>query len=132
MPTVIARVLTVVVLSLLAGCGGGAGASGRVEVATAFVPGDDCPSITSAVVGSAQTSVGATVSVAASATDPDPGDRLSYAWAPAAAFANADAPATTFACSAAGRTKLTVTVSDNHAPTPCTTSATLTIDCLAP
>jgi hypothetical protein len=132
MPIVIARVLTIVSLSALLGCGGGAGATGRVDIATAFVPGDDCPSITSATAGPAQISVGGAIAVAASATDPDAADRLSYAWAPASGFANPTAPATTFTCPSPGRQKLTVTVSDNHTPTPCTTSATLTVECMGP
>ncbi len=130
MSAAIARVSTIVLLALLGGCGRGAAASGKVDIATAFAPADDCPSITSAVAGPAQTSVGGGVGVAVTATDPDPGDRLSYAWSPSSAFANPGAAATTFSCPAAGRQKLTVTVSDNHAPTPCTTSATLTVDCV--
>ncbi len=131
MSAAIARSSTLVLLSLVAGCGRSPAPSGQVDIATAFAPADDCPTITSAVAGPAQTSVGAAVAVAISATDPDPGDRLTYAWSPAGGFADPGAATTTFHCSAAGRQKLTVTVSDNHAPTPCTTSATMTVDCVA-
>ena len=65
----------------------------------------------------------------ATATDPDPHDTLRYAWAPAANFANPAAATTSYRCSAAGRQTLTLTVSDNHRPTPCSTQATLTVTC---
>ncbi|HVV52259.1 MAG TPA: hypothetical protein VHO06_21500 [Polyangia bacterium] len=130
MTDLLTRALTVAGLSLLLGCGG-EGPHGQVEIATAFAPGDNCPSITWSAAAPVVTSVGGSVAVTATATDPDPGDRLSYAWSPPAAFQAPTAPATAFTCAAAGRQTLTVTVSDDHRPTPCATSATLVVECLA-
>lgn len=126
------RISMIPALCLLFGCGGGAGASGRVEIATNFASGDNCPSITSAFAAPAETSVGGRISVAVTATDPDPGDTLTTSWTPAAGFEDPHATATSFTCAAAGTESLVVIVSDNHAPTPCTTRATLAVKCVSP
>ena len=103
--------------------------SGHVDIAASFTQADNCPSITSSVAAPAETSIGGAIGVRASATDPDPHDTLRYAWAPAANFADPTAAATSYSCRAAGRQTLTLTVSDNHQPIPCTTQATLTVTC---
>lgn len=125
-----ARVSTIPALCLLLGCGGGAGASGRVEIATNFVSADNCPSITSAVAAPAETSLGARISVAVTATDADPGDTLTYDWTPAEGFESPHAPASSYTCGSPGTEALVVTVSDNHAPTPCTVRATVAVRCV--
>jgi hypothetical protein len=127
-----ARVLAIPALCFLLGCGGGAAATGHVEIATTFVSGDNCPSITSAVAAPAETSVGGQISVAVTATDPDSGDTLTYAWTPAEGFENPHGTATSYTCTSAGTAALVVTVSDNHAPTPCTARATVAVRCVPP
>ncbi|HVV51566.1 MAG TPA: hypothetical protein VHO06_17990 [Polyangia bacterium] len=112
-------------------CGGGSqsGQTGNIGVTATLVEGDNCPSITSAVVGPDETSVGSSATVAATAVDPDASETVSYAWAPAANFAAPTSAATAYTCTVSGTQTFTLTVSDNHMPTPCTTTATLTIKC---
>jgi len=125
------RSLAVVLSSLLLGCGGGAAESGEVDVAVNAVAADKCPSITSAVAAPAQSSVGGTVDVSATASDPDRGESVSFSWSPAASFANPRTAVTTYRCSAAGRQTLTLTIADSRRPSPCAAKATLQVDCLA-
>ncbi len=128
MAKVLARVLVATLLGFLAACGEPA-ESGNVAIAASFTAADNCPSITSAVAAPAETSIGGAIAVQAIGVDPDPHDGLSYDWAPAANFANPTTAATSYSCRAAGRQTLTLTLSDNHQPTPCTTQATLTVTC---
>jgi hypothetical protein len=105
---------------------------GSVLVGGEVVAGDSCPQLTSWSASPLQVLPGGTVDVAATATDADPGDTLSYVWtASAGSFANPAAPATQFLCTPAGPAILTVTVSDNHSPTPCTTAVSLAVSCSA-
>jgi len=119
-----------VTMTLACGSGTVPNATGNVGVTATVVEGDHCPNITSGVVGPDQTSVGATANVASTATDGDPGDTLTYAWAPAANFASPTSASTTYTCVAAGTQTFTLTVTDNHIPTPCSTQATFTITCV--
>jgi hypothetical protein len=126
------RALAVAVSSLLLlGCGGGAAESGEVDVALDFVAADKCPSITSAVAAPMQTSVGGAIAVSATASDPDRSETVSFSWSPAAQFANPSSAVTSFRCPAAGWQALTLTIADSRRPTPCTTKATLEVDCVA-
>ncbi len=114
-------------------CGGGSQstAPGTVIVNANVVEGDNCPSITSASVAPAQTSVGGTIAVAATGTDPDAAETVSYSWGPATNFANPTAATTTFTCTTAGTQTITLTISDNHSPTACTAQVTFPINCVA-
>ena len=116
---------------LLLGCGGRAAESGEVDVALNFVAADKCPSITSAVAAPMETSVGGTIGVSATASDPDRGDAVSFSWSPAAHFANPRSSVTSYSCTVAGRQTLTLNIADSHRPTPCTAQATLEVDCVS-
>jgi hypothetical protein len=117
---------------LLLGCGDNSlSESGEVDVALNVASGDKCPSITSAVAAPMQTSVGATVAVNATASDPDRGETISFSWSPAAQFANPTSAATSYRCPSAGRQALTLTVADSHRPIPCKANVTLQVDCVA-
>ena len=125
-------VLAIAVSSLLLlGCGDGAAESGEVDVATNFVAADKCPSITSAVAAPMQTSVGGTIGVNATASDPNRGATVSFSWSPATQFANPSSAVTSYRCTAAGWQTLTLTIADSYRPTPCTANATLKVDCVA-
>jgi hypothetical protein len=116
---------------LLISCGDNMAASGEVDVALNFVAADRCPSITSAVAAPAQTSVGGSVAVSATASDPDRGETVSFSWSPAAHFANPSSAVTTYLCPAAGRQTLSLAIADSRATNPCTAKATLVVDCVA-
>jgi hypothetical protein len=126
---VLANQTTSVPMTLMCGTGSASNGTGTLGVTATLVQGDNCPSITSAAVGPDETSVNSTVSVSALAHDPDSFETVSYAWAPAANFAAPTAPTTTYKCLAGGTQTFTLTVSDNHTPTPCTTTATFTVKC---
>ena len=60
------------------------------------------------------------IDVSAMATDADTGETLTYAWsATSGTFSSVGSATTKYACGPAGMNTLTVTVTDNHAPTPC-------------
>jgi hypothetical protein len=123
------RALAISLPLLSFGCGAPAAQGGRVEIAVTVAGPDNCPTITSAMAAPVQTSVGGAVDVRATATDPDPGETVRYAWTPAADFSSPGAAATAYRCPRAGRQTLTLTVTDDHQPTPCATTATLTVTC---
>ena len=126
------RALAIAVSSfLLLGCGDNEAASGEVDVALNFVAADKCPSITSAVAAPMQTSVGGTIGVSATASDPDRGETVSFSWSPAAQFANPSSAVTSYRCPAAGRQALTLTIADSRRPNPCTAKVTLAVYCVA-
>ena len=131
MPRVFTSGFLLAAASLLLSCGDNEPANGEVVIATSFAPGDTCPTISWAVAAPAQTSVGSSIGVSAAASDPDPGDVLGYSWAPAGAFANPELPSTSYLCSSAGPKTLSLAVSDHHRPTPCVSTATLRITCVA-
>ncbi len=116
-------------LALTCGSSTQSTATGNIGITTHLVEGDQCPNITSGVVAPDETSVGGSVSVAATAFDADSGETLTYAWDPAANFANPALAATMYTCTAAGTQTFTLTVTDSHMPTPCKTTATFTIKC---
>jgi hypothetical protein len=114
-------------------CGGGVPTqnNGSVIVNGTIIEGDNCPLLTSWVASPLQTSVGGAIDVAATAVDADVRDMLTYSWsAPTGTFANPMAATTQFICGAGGPVTLTVVVSDNHSPTPCTTSMTFPVTCV--
>jgi hypothetical protein len=115
-------------------CGGGTFTqnNGSVIVNGTFINGNNCPGLTSWVASPLTTSVGGNIDVAVTATDPDTADVLTYSWTSSAAgsFANPAAAMTQFTCGAAGAQTLTIVVSDNHAPTPCTATMTFPITCI--
>jgi hypothetical protein len=130
MPRALPFVFLFATSSLFLACGDNDRASGEVTIATSFAPGNNCPTISWAVAAPAQTSVGGSIGVAASASDPDPGDVLHYSWTPADAFANPGLPTTTYLCSSAGPKTLRLEVSDQQRPSPCVSTATLRITCV--
>jgi hypothetical protein len=103
---------------------------GVANVTGTVVQSENCPVITSATVARAEASVGSSIPVAATATDMDAADVLTYAWSPAANFADPTAAATTFTCTTVGDQTISLTVDDHHVPTPCTTQVTLPVTCL--
>jgi hypothetical protein len=131
---VIAGQTTNVTLTLVCGGGGQTKTTGTVGITATVVAGDNCPSITSATASPATTSVGGTIAVSAVATDPDttatPPDVLTYAWAPAANFTAPTSASTAFNCTADGTQTITLTVNDNHVPTSCPVTITMTVNCV--
>ncbi len=104
---------------------------GSVIVNSTVVEGNACPYLTSYVASPLQTSVGATIDVAAAAADlSTPPDTLSFAWTPAANFTAPTAGTTQYHCTAAGTHTITVTVSDNHGSTPCTAHVDIDVVCI--
>jgi hypothetical protein len=132
--SVVAGQTTNVALTLVCGGGGQSGTTGTVGITATIVQGDNCPSIVSSSASPAQTSVGGSISVSALATDPDtsltPPDVLTYAWSPAANFTSPTSASTTYNCTTDGVQTLTLTVNDNHTPTSCPVSITMTVNCI--
>jgi hypothetical protein len=96
------------------------------------VAGDSCPTLTSSLVSPQTTAIVDPISVLATASDADGTDTLTYAWsATAGTFTSAASATTQYHCPAtAGMQTLTVTITDNHAPTPCATVVTFpAVDC---
>jgi hypothetical protein len=108
-----------------------AGALGSVVVSGAIVPGDHCPTLSSYFISPQQTMGSAPIDVTVMGGDSDQGDMLTYAWtASSGTFANAAAATTQYTCGATGMQTLTVAITDDHAPTPCTTHITFpAVDC---
>ena len=99
------------------------GTTGVVTVGGGF---NNCPMITSYTGAPATVSVGGSVSVSVSATDPD-GDALMFGWtAPSGKFGDTGAPVTTFTCTTSGPVTLTMTVTDGQCPS----TITLPISCV--
>jgi hypothetical protein len=105
--------------------------SGSVDVNGTFVEGDNCPLLTSWVASPLQTSAGGgKIDVNGTATDADAADVLSYSWtSTTGSFTMPNQAMTQFVCGPGGAVTLTLTVSDNHAPTPCTTFITIPVTC---
>ncbi len=131
---VVAGTNTPVMMTLTCGTATASGPTGNVGITTTLVEGDHCPNILSAVIGPDQTSVGGTASVAATASDADASETLSFVWTPSANISGqvntATSSSLTYTCTASGIQTLVLTVSDNHSPTVCTTTASLTINCV--
>jgi hypothetical protein len=104
---------------------------GSVDVNGSFVEGDNCPLLTSWVASPLQTSAfGGKIDVNGTATDADAADVLTFTWtATSGSFTNPSAAMTQFVCAAGGSQILTLTVSDNHSPTPCTTKIDIPVTC---
>jgi hypothetical protein len=130
---VVAGQTVAVFVSLICGGGGSMQRNGAIVGTGTVVEGDNCPVITSASASPLRTSqFGGQIDVAVTASDADPGDVLSYSWTAAAGvFADRAAPATQYICGEGGPPMaLTVVVSDNHAPSPCTVTRTFMVTCL--
>jgi hypothetical protein len=108
------------------------GGIGSVVVSGTIVPGDHCPTLTSWLITPQATGVADPIGVTVSAADSDSGDTLSYAWAASAGtFADPSSATTQYHCGPTGTEQLSVQVSDNHTPVPCTTNITFpVVDCL--
>jgi hypothetical protein len=118
---VVANQTSPVSVSLNCGAVTSDGGLGSVLVTGTVVPGDSCPALASWTI-SPQTAVanGGQIDIAATVTDADGEDTLSYLWsAVAGSFASSTAAATTYTCGAAGSQLLHLIVSDNHTPIPC-------------
>jgi hypothetical protein len=130
MPRLFTLAFTLAATTVLAGCGDNERANGEVAIATTFAPANNCPGIAWAMAAPTQTSVGGSIGVTASASDPDPGDVLGYSWSPAEAFVNPASPSTSFNCTSAGPKTLSLAVSDHHRPSPCIATATMRVTCI--
>ena len=90
------------------------GTTGVIDVGGGF---NNCPAITSYTGAPATVSVGGSITVSVSASDPD-GDALMFGWtAPSGTFGDTGAPVTTFTCTASGPVPLTMTITDGQCPT---------------
>jgi hypothetical protein len=108
-------------------------APGQIDVTGTIVPGDHPPQITFVVVSPLQIAVGGTVNVSVTATDPDLGDVLSYAWTatPDGSFASATSATTTYSSNTVGTKTITITVSDNHSPTALTATVSVPVNVIS-
>ncbi|HXJ18636.1 MAG TPA: hypothetical protein VMT03_00270 [Polyangia bacterium] len=123
--TVTSGANTDVMLAMICGTSVPQTVPGTVDITTVVSSSNSCPSITSAVVAPAQTSVGATAAVSATGADPD-SDPLTYGWAPAANFAGPALASTTYTCTTAGLQPITLSISDGK----CNAQVTLQINCV--
>jgi hypothetical protein len=94
---------------------------------------DSCPMITSSMASPLVTSaLRGTVDVSVTATDPDPGDVLTYRWQalplPGGQFADPTAPSTQYTCDLPGTITISVTVIDNHTAL-CFATRSFTVTC---
>ncbi|HXJ21189.1 MAG TPA: LamG-like jellyroll fold domain-containing protein [Polyangia bacterium] len=114
--------------------------TGQVDVNATVVAGDHCPSLTAAMASPAVTTTpGATIDVSGTASDPDAGDTLTFTWTatagsfamPTTAGSSGASSATTYTCTSGGQQVLTLTVTDNHLPTDCSTSVRFPVTCVA-
>jgi hypothetical protein len=109
-----------------------AGIGGLVVTGT-IVSGDHCPVLTSYLIDPQTSGAADPINVSVGASDPDTGESLTYLWsATSGTFTSATSLSTQYHCVAgSGAQTLSVQVSDNHTPLPCTTSITFpSIDCL--
>jgi hypothetical protein len=107
--------------------------NGSVKIGGTVVEGDDCPVLTAWAASPRQTSLGGKIDVSGAATDADvgviPGEVLTFSWS-GGTFDNAGSPSTKFTCTVSGTQTIKLTVSDNHAPTPCSTSVLIAVTCI--
>jgi hypothetical protein len=94
---------------------------------------DTCPTVDVQLPTPASATVPAgRIAVAATGSDPDPSDVVSFSWAASAGtFDDATAASTDYVCTTAGAETLVLTVSDNHLPRSCTETYLLPVTCLA-
>jgi hypothetical protein len=106
--------------------------AGSAVILGTAVEGDNCPVLASWAVSPLQASRLGHIDVAASATDADPADVLTYAWtASAGTFDDASKAVTDYTCASPGSVTLDVVVSDNHGSSPCTASVSFVVHCVA-
>ena len=111
---------TSVDVALVCASSGTDGGLGSVVVTAGLVQGDACPVIGSWLLSPLQGAAGSPIAAAVVVTDPDAGDRLTYAWtATAGSFSDPTLPSTQYLCGPAGTETLSVTISDEHEPIPC-------------
>ena len=102
-----------------------AGDTSSVSVKGTF---NACPDIFAATASPPAATVGETILVGVSASDPDPGDQLTYAWsATSGSFGTPLAASSTYVCSAEEMVTITIKVSDGG----CTETGTITVTCRA-
>lgn len=94
---------------------------GSVVVSGMLVEGDNCPALVSWSISPQMTAAnGGIIDVSATATDADVGETVSYVWsATGGSFVSTTMASTQYTCGAAGNQTLTVTITDDHMPTPC-------------
>jgi hypothetical protein len=107
------------------------GTLGSVVVSGSVVAGDNCPSLSAWFITPQQTMGSAPIDVSVTGTDPDVGETVTYAWtATSGSFASATSAMTQYTCGATGMQTLSVAITDNHMPTPCTTHVSFpAVDC---
>jgi len=100
--------------------------SAIVDIAEPPGPGDMCPTIVAWKLSAFQAlASGGSIDVSMGVSDPDAGDVLSYAWsATAGSFGDFAAGSARYICGQSGLQVLSVSISDNHAPTPCVVNVT--------
>jgi hypothetical protein len=108
---------------------------GKVAIEEDVIQTDDhCPEITAWDASPTETGVFSFVDVSVTATDPDvgvvPGESLTFSWS-GGLFEDPYASATRYRCQTGGIHVLTVMVSDNHSPYPCSTGVQLPVICVA-
>lgn len=102
------------------------GSDSSVMVGVTF---NSCPNIVASTASPPMAPVGAMITVTVAANDPDPKDKLTYAWsAPSGTFATPTAAGTMYTCATVGPQTLTVKVSDGQ----CVQTVMLPITCTAP
>lgn len=89
------------------------------------IPFNSCPEITTIEASPTSVSVGSTVSLTATANDPDVGDTLSFSWSELGS-AFADGSSASYLCSTPGSHVLILAVLDGN----CSASRDVTVECL--
>lgn len=96
---------------------------------------DSCPLVTLEAPNPAEATLpSGAITVSARASDPDPGDVLSFSWAASpgeGTFGDSTAQATRYVCASAGVETLVLKVDDHHLPAFCTMTFLLPVTCLA-
>ncbi len=93
---------------------------------------DSCPLVSVAAPTPAEAIVpSGEIAIAATASDSDPGDALTFAWASVAGtFDDPTAASTRYVCNMAGAETLVLTVNDHHLPSSCTMTVLVPVTCL--
>jgi len=96
-------------------------------------PADSCPTVDVQLPTPAEaTTPSGRITVAAVASDTDPGDLLTFTWAASAGtFGDPTLSSTYYLCATAGTETLVLNVDDHHVPTSCTETFLLSVTCLA-
>ena len=112
---------TTIVTVTLPGTSADAGAPpGKVDVNGTISAAARAPSIDFLMVSPLEVAAGSAIEVSVTASAPEAGDSLAYAWTavPDGLFASASSPSTTYRNSTSGTKVLTITVSDRQIPAP--------------